>query len=338
MKKEFEELKNAQKEYVLMNEYELTEKVLTYIKQRIVANRNEIEKLQKVKKERYSYERIIDCVEKEIEKDAQYKNYGKMYINNTNFLSTNLLMAIGVIAVECYDTLEVIKYFIKAIKSRNAIAISDVEYDDTSIKFLILEIIKEALNKFGIIKNLIMILPYEECFYNYFDKVIFTYDKNGKFLKELKVQEKITQNKKWIYIENSELEEIAQRDNKNIQYELITGEFESAIEKINAEKSKAVVMYTKNSELAYKFINLVKSENVFINSSLENIKETEKSENVLYEYKNILIPMPEKNLKNKESKNLVNVAEFSKNEEMSLIKVNDGILSKIRHFLKKILG
>jgi hypothetical protein len=108
-------------------------------------------------------------------------------------------MPVGVIAVEAYDTLEVIKYFIRAIKSRNAIVISDIEYDDTSIKFLILEIIKEALTKFGIDKNLIMILPYEECYYDYFDRVIFTYDKYGKFLSKLKIQEKESPNK-YIYI------------------------------------------------------------------------------------------------------------------------------------------
>ena len=335
MKIEFEKLKNAQREYVLMNEYGLAERLLEHVKQRIEANRNEIEKLQIIRKERYSYSRIIDCIEKEIDEDIQYKNYGKIYINNNSFLSTNLLMPIGVVAVECYDTLEVIKYFIRAIKSRNSIAISDVEYDETSVKFLILEIIKETLNKFGISKNLIMILPYEECFYNYFDKVIYTYDKNGKFLKDLKVQKKETQNKNLIYIENSKFEETAKEDNKNIEFEIINGDFEIAIDKINTKKIKAVTMYTQNSELAYKFINLAKSENVFINSSLENIKKLEKSENELFEYKNIIIPIPRKEIKNKESEE---IDKLNKNEEMSLVKVNEGILGKIKNFLKKILG
>jgi len=88
-----------------------------------------------------------------------------MFINEERFIFTTLLMPIGTIAVEAYDTIEVIRYLLRAIKTRNGIAISDVEYDEQSVKYLIFEIIKEALKKFDIDENLIMILPYEDCFY-----------------------------------------------------------------------------------------------------------------------------------------------------------------------------
>jgi hypothetical protein len=332
MEKQLVDLKKAQIEYALFEKSDITEKLLQYILTRIEANKDEIEKLQKIRNERYSYERIIDCVRKELEEDIRYKDYGKMYINQAHFLNTTLLMPVGVIAVEAYDTLEVIKYFIRAIKSRNAIVISDIEYDDTSIKFLILEIIKEALTKFGIDKNLIMILPYEECYYDYFDRVIFTYDKYGKFLSKLKIQEKESPNKYiYIYIENSMFEGIVKKDNENYKYEIVTGDFETAIEKINKEKCKAAVIYTANGELAYKFINMVKGENVFVNSSLENVIEVPKSENVLYQYKNIIIPIPQEVTRNGKEKNVV-----YKNEEKSLVKVNTGILDKIKMWLKNI--
>jgi hypothetical protein len=126
-------------------------------------------------------------------------------------------------------------------------------------------------------------------------------------------------------------EGIVKKDNENYKYEIVTGDFETAIEKINKEKCKAAVIYTANGELAYKFINMVKGENVFVNSSLENVIEVPKSENVLYQYKNIIIPIPQEVTRNGKEKNVV-----YKNEEKSLVKVNTGILDKIKMWLKNI--
>ena len=190
MRENVSKLRKATNDYRLNNSYEMTEDILKYIQERIRANKNEIEELIELKEEKYKYEEIKNAIDEEIEKEIKYKNYRRMYINKEKFISTSLLMPIGVIAVETFDTIEVIRYFIRAIKSRNSIVISDVEYDEQSVKFLILEILQEALKKFGIDQNLIMILPYEECFYKYFDKVIYTYDKTGEKLVENKYDNK----------------------------------------------------------------------------------------------------------------------------------------------------
>ena len=117
MKEIIKDMRKAQSKYVLNNKYELTKDLLKYISQRIDANKEEIEKLIELKKEKHTYEEIKKVINEELEEDILYKNYGKMYINAQNFISTNMLMPIGVVAVEVYDTVEVIKYIIKGIKS-----------------------------------------------------------------------------------------------------------------------------------------------------------------------------------------------------------------------------
>ena len=234
--------------------------------------------------------------------------------------------------MEAFDTIEVIKYFIKAIKSRNSIAISDVEYDEQSVKFLILEIFKEALKKFGIDQNLIMILPYEECFYKYFDKVIYTYDETGKTLIENRYDNKEESEQKYIYIEDNELEENAKRDNTD--GEIVYGNIEEVIEKINTTYSQGAVIYTKNSQMAYKFINLVHSKNVMVNTSLQNVEDIKKTANEMYEYKKIILPIPRELME--EIKKEVEKQSTEETSELSLVKVNEGIFEKIKRFFRRI--
>lgn len=325
-------LRKATNNYRLNNSYEITENLLKYIQERIIANKSEIEELIKLKKEKYKYEEIKNAVDEEIKKKIKYKDYIRMYINKDKFISTMLLMPIGVIAVEAFDTIEVIKYFIKAIKSRNSIAISDVEYDEQSVKFLILEIFKEALKKFGIDQNLIMILPYEECFYKYFDKVIYTYDETGKTLIENRYDNKEESEQKYIYIEDNELEENAKRDNTD--GEIVYGNIEEVIKKINTTYSQGAVIYTKNSQMAYKFINLVHSKNVMVNTSLQNVEDIKKTANEMYEYKKIILPIPRELME--EIKKEVEKQSTEETSELSLVQVNEGIFEKIKQFFRRI--
>ncbi len=325
-------LRKATNNYRLNNSYEITENLLKYIQERIIANKSEIEELIKLKKEKYKYGEIKNAADEEIKKKIKYKDYRRMYINKDKFISTMLLMPIGVIAVEAFDTIEVIKYFIKAIKSRNSIAISDVEYDEQSVKFLILEIFKEALKKFGIDQNLIMILPYEECFYKYFDKVIYTYDETGKTLIENRYDNKEESEQKYIYIEDNKLEENAKRDNTD--GEIVYGNIEEVIEKINTTYSQGAVIYTKNSQMAYKFINLVHSKNVMVNTSLQNVEDIKKTANEMYEYKKIILPIPRELME--EIKKEVEKQSTEETSELSLVKVNEGIFEKIKQFFRRI--
>jgi hypothetical protein len=81
---------------------------------------------------------------------------------------------------------------------------------------------------------------------------------------------------------------------------------------------------------------MTKSENVFVNSSLENVIEVPKSENALYQYKNIIIPIPQEVAKNDEEKIVEN--SLYENDEKLLLKVNEGILYKLKMWLKNIFG
>lgn len=331
MKSNLEKLKMATNNYRLKDEDQLTEKILTYIAQRIQANQKEIEDLIQIKKETVTYLQIEHAIQKEIEKEIKYKDYQKMIINQDNFIATTLLMPIGTVAIEAYDTIEVVKYFIKAIQTRNAIAISDAEYDEQSVKFLILEIIQEALKKFQIDENLIMILPYEECFYSYFDKVIYTYNKQGKTLRQNGYEEKEKTSQKYLYIENKELEEIALRDNQAEEKEILFGSMDEVMKKINQATHFAVAIYTKNAENAYHFINLANSQNVLVNTSLANAKSTQNSPYELYQYKNIILPIPKE-----AKKDTVEQEKLEKEEQTSLQIVNKTILGRIKEFLKRI--
>ena len=330
-------LRSATREYQRKEEEGITERIVEYIGQRMKANQKEIEKLIQIRKEKITYEQIEEVVKEEIEKESKYKHYQEMKISKENFVAASMLMPIGVIAVEAYDTLEVIRYLLRAIKTRNAIAISDVEYDEQSVKFLVLMIVKEALRKFEIPEELIMIIPYEECYDSYFDQVIQTYNKEGKKFRQNRYQRKKRSNQKYVYIENKELEERALQDNEKEEKEIIDGSMKEVIEKINQTQAEAAVIYTKNPEMAYEFLNCVKSRNVMVNASLENAKEPPVSVYELYEYQNVILPMPKQ-----EKKQEVKVERREENEkveekqENSLPMIYQTFPDKVKDFLKRL--
>ena len=69
-----------------------------------------------------------------------------------------------------------------------------------------------------------------------------------------------------------------------------------------------------------------------VNASLENIGESSKSLDEMYEYKNIILPIPRKVLdKTKEELENTNM---EKKSELALAKVNEGIFEKVKKFLK----
>ena len=329
MKDNILKLKNAYADYNLNNTYKITEDLLKYILERINANKKEIEDLIKIRKEQVTFEEICSVVKAEIEDEVKYKNYKKMQINKIGFLSTSILMPIGIIAVEAFETKEVLKYILRAIKSRNALAISDVEYDERCVKFLLLEIIKEALIKFKINPDLIMILPYEECFYENFDKVIYTYDEDGKTLEKNKYNARKKSDDLFVYIQDGSLYDNAIKDNKDAK--IVDGEFDEVINQINEKKSLGAVIYTTDSNLAYKFINLVHSQNVLVNASLENAEKTPDSIQEMYEYKNIIIPIPKEEKKEIEDSKLKETKKENKKlEETKEEKVKETEIKKTK--------
>lgn len=350
---------NAMKAFLLNSKYNVTEDLLNYILSRVKANKKEINEIIRINKENVSYEEIENVIMDEISNSENCKNYKDLIISN-NFLSVQILMPIGVIAIEVFEIIEIIRYLIRAIKSRNAIVISDVEYNELSTKYLIYNIIKEALRKFEINEDLIDILPFDECYYSKFDRVIYTYNEYGEKLDKYKYDFLDYSNKNYIYIEDEELKENAIKDNESKEYELLTGEMDEVISKINEAKGNCAIIYTSNPEKAYKFINLVNAKNVFVNASLENVKECEKSENELYEYKNIIIPIPHNKIdeienedalernKNNEIENMslenaekVDVKQDStnqdnKNQETALAEIKGGIFERIKRLLYRL--
>ena len=242
---------------------------------------------------------------------------------------SQIMVPEGIIAVEAYEPLEIIKYWIKAIKSRNAIAIASVDYDETSIESLILIIIQEALSKFNLDKNLIMYMPYEECFYEYFDKVIYTYNKKGISEKKIEKKEinKEQYKKIYVYIED---EYFRQEVEKNKGAEIIEGEIDDILRIIKGAKCTSI--YTRSSEKAFQFINLADSRNVFVNTSIENSIEPIKSDDELFKYKNIIIPLPKGLIK--EIPKEIDKTEINKNidnyESTQLVKYKESLWEKIK--------
>lgn len=293
MEKEFNSAKKAYEEYNLNTSYNLTLNLLRYIYERIQANENEIEEILRMNKRKYKYSDLIKNVKKWISEKIEYKSQINVKKIDNKFISAIYKTAIGVVAVECYDFLECVKYMIESIKTRNAIIISDVEYFEKDDKNLILMIIQEALKKFEINENLIQIVPYEECDYTKCDKVIYTYDN-----KNIKNREKNETDELYVYIETEELKKEAldefnyQKSKGNNVY-LIEGNDREFLEKINKSRSKGVVIYTKNKELAYKFLTLVNSKNVFINCTLDYIENVKKCDNELLENKKIMYELIE---------------------------------------------
>lgn len=286
MEVEYKNAKRAYEKYSLDQEYKIAEKVLEYVRKRIDENKEEIERILKLYKRDYRYEEIKKVIDEEIEEEIEYKKQINLLKREDNFVSTKYLNSIGIVCVECYDTLDSIRYMIRAIKTRNAIILSDVEYEETDEKHIVLMIIQEALKNFGVDKNIIQIIPYEECDYKKCDKVIFTYSGKDSI-------EKRYEDKEYIYVEEEafikeakiEYDEEKRRGKMVV---LVGGSIDEAIEKINECVSKGAVIYTKNSDIAYKFVNLVKSENVFVNATLQNIEQVKKSSNELLMNKKIM--------------------------------------------------
>lgn len=286
MEKEYERGKKAYEEYNVNEEYLIEEKVVEYILERIKENKEEIEEILKICKRKIGYEQIEKAVEEEVKKKGLYKKQVNIRKREDGFVRGEYLTSIGVVVVESYETEEVVRYMIRGVKTRNAVIIADVEYEEKDDKHVIMLIIKEALKKYGIDENLVQIEPYEECSYEKCEKVIYTY--SGKENKEKRENEKL-----YVYIENEEqreegIKEYEYERKKGKEVELIEGKMEEAIEKINKEISQGAVIYTKEGKKGYRFINLVRSRNVHVNTTLENIEKVEKSKEELLINKKIM--------------------------------------------------
>ena len=324
MKNEIKSLEEAYKKYVLDNRVDIENSIIKYIMERLKVNKTEIENIIELNKKTIEYEDILDSVQEIL--DYEIESYNKTIINKQGFMFSQVLVPEGIIAVEAYEPLEIIKYWFKAIKSRNAIAISSVDYDETSIEALILIIIKEALSKYNLDENLIMYIPFEECFYEYFDKVIYTYNENGEPDKKEINEEQ--EEKMYVYIED---EFFRQEAEQNSGAEIIEGDMNEVLQKIKGAKCASI--YTKNSETAFQFINLADCRNVFVNTSVENAIQPIQSDDELFKYKNIIIPIPKDMIKKilKEIHNTKNEENRDNTESQTqLVKYKESLWEKLK--------
>lgn len=281
-------LNEAFKIYNLNDDPDISKRVLDYILLRLIDNKDNFEKMIEMLKAEISFDDILNAF-KEAYREKDFYKKSNDYKQGQNYYSGDFPVPIGNILVETNDVLEVIKYFVGGIKSRNTITISQTEYYELSLSNMILIIFAEALAKFNISRNTLLILPFEECTYEDFDEIIEI--ENG----EANIEQKSFSSKNIIYIENHEFDleikkEIERLKTENIEVEILDGSLEKALEKIKNEKPKATAIYTKSSDIAYDFITLANSQNVFVNASLLNKEELNNKKNKFYYKKKIMYP------------------------------------------------
>ncbi len=279
--------KNAYKNYVLNSDYKLGEKIYSLIKERIKINQEQIEKLIEINRVATTYSEIIEILEKEEKNLKDYKKTNIMSKIDSKFMFSQYQVPVGIIAVKTNSFYVAIENIFKAVGTRNAIVVIEENYNEHSIENLILLIVQEALKKFNINENIIQIVNKEEIKEQDLKAFDIIVSEVGEAL------EKTETDKMYIYQEDEYFADIVKSEveklNSNgMQVEVLIGEMEDCIEKINKDRAFGVCIYTKDRKKAYKFINLVNSENVFFNGTLLNAKKTNKISNMYLTLKNLV--------------------------------------------------
>lgn len=288
-KEEMNLIKNAYCLYNLNTDEKVSNKVLKFIRKRLLKNQKELETLIEVFKEEIKFDDLIDCFDKEMEEPELYKKEKVMKKVGNEFYYGTYTTSVGNILVETTSSVNVLKYFVKAIKSRNSITISDIEYHENDLKNAILLIFQNALEKYKINTHLLNIMPYEECNNEYFDKVILE-DENKV------VNNKSQSDYSYIYLADEIFASMAVNDlsrlsNKGKKVEILKGEFTDVVNRINSETTFSTCIYTENRDLAINFINLAQAENVFVNASLDEAEDLEDIDDEFYTKKKVMYPI-----------------------------------------------
>ena len=288
-KEEMNLIKNAYCLYNLNTDEKVSNKVLKFIRKRLLKNQKELETLIEVFKEEIKFDDLIACFDKEMEEPELYKKEKVMKKVGNEFYYGTYTTSVGNILVETTSSVSALKYFVKAIKSRNSITISDIEYHENNLKNAILLIFQNALEKYKINTHLLNIMPYEECNNEYFDKVILE-DENKV------VNNKSQSDYSYIYLADEIFASMAVNDlsrlsNKGKKVEILKGEFTDVVNRINSETTFSTCIYTENRDLAINFINLAQAENVFVNASLDEAEDLEDIDDEFYTKKKVMYPI-----------------------------------------------
>ena len=288
MGEEIKLLEESFEKYNLDNRFDIDVQILNYIKSRILADRDLLEELIHMYQEEFDFDVLFKTFEEEINALNKYKEPNEIRKLDNGFAYGYCATSVGNIIVEVDNTLDALRYMVRAIRSRNSIVISDYEYDENNVSSALMIIFGEAIEKFGLNRNLIMYKPYEECFYNGFDRVL---DDNNTIIKDKKISDNLC-----IYIQDEffkdEVENELEEAKKNeVNVEVINGDFDNVISIINEKSPECATIYTKDAKLGYEFINLIKSNNVFFNSSVLNFEKMQEHEDKLYRNKKIMYPI-----------------------------------------------
>ena len=106
---------------------DLSKRVLDYILLRLIDNKENFEKMIEILKEDVSFNDILNAF-KEAYKENDFYKKSNNYKQGTDYYSGDFPVPIGNIVVETNNVVDVIKYFVGGIKSRNTITISQTEY------------------------------------------------------------------------------------------------------------------------------------------------------------------------------------------------------------------
>lgn len=283
-----EKAKKAFENFALNENIQLEQEIYNIVEERIEANKQQIERLIELTKEETSYENILNILKEESKNINEYKKTIRMIKTEDNFLFSTYQVPLGIIGIELETTEEKIRQIFKAITTKNAIIIVEGKENIRRVDKLIMLIVKSCLTKLGMDENIVQIVSKEE---------ISEQDKNELDMyiteKKNKIMKKET-DMMYIYEQDESLKNEVEEDYKRLKFsgkkvEIIRNTYmDKAIEKINKTKSYGVSIYTKDGEIAYKFTNLVRSKNVFFNSTLLNMAETEDTQNEYFTLKNIM--------------------------------------------------
>ena len=258
-------------------------KLLRYIKERVEANSEEIEKLNKELKIGIDIDVIKNIIDKNIDKEYQYKNVKKTLELDENYIFYTYQVPKGVLSVRCDNELDVIKNIFEAISTHNCITIIYENDNKYNLSNLILLIVKESLKKFEVSEELVNIMKSE-----------YDYEFSNIINKNIVEKKEETLKKLYIYKYDDYFEEEVKKEKEKIEklgidYEILTGDFEDVIDKINETRNLGTSIYTQDKEIGYKFINYIHSDNVFLNTSLENVEKSDINDNLYYDWKNIVV-------------------------------------------------
>lgn len=265
-----ERAKKAFEIYAINTNPDITVDIFNILKQRLDENDGAIKRLLTITKEELEYEDIINLLENEEKQINEYKKTEKVQKIDNKFIFSKYQVPVGIIVVETDDTKEVIQNIFKAIITRNAIIIKQNRENPYRIEKLILMIVRECLNKFELDENIVQIIEKQEIPKDQVD-VYINKEENVKKQRSPKL---------YIFQEDEYFEDIVSKEKIKLekqgkQVEVLKGNIYDVINEINKEKVLGSAIYTQDRKIGYKFINLINSDNVYMNTTLENAETNE---------------------------------------------------------------